>query len=172
MSSFDSADNESTRPPCLDDLLLICERLNQLNVSYVVVGGVAIFQYGLARLTDDLDFLVDADPVNVEKVVEALSCLPDQACRDIQPTDVQDYVVVRINDEITIDLMGSACGVGYAQAKHMIDWKEVRGVRIPFASPELLWMTKQTHREKDALDRAYLKKWFQDHGREIPGESS
>ena len=29
-------------------------------------------------------------------------------------------------------------------------------VKIPFASPRLLWRTKQTYRDKDAADRAYL----------------
>jgi hypothetical protein len=33
----------------------------------------------------------------------------------------------------------------------------VREVKIPFASPELLLRLKQTHRDKDAMDRAYLR---------------
>ncbi|NBB79888.1 MAG: hypothetical protein GVY36_10650 [Verrucomicrobia bacterium] len=32
------------------------------------------------------------------------------------------------------------------------------GVRIPFASAELLLRTKQTVREKDEIDRLYLKR--------------
>jgi hypothetical protein len=75
---------------------------------------------------------------------------------------------VRINDEITVNLMGSACGIRYPDAVAMMEWREIRGVRIPFASPALLWKTKQTHREKDALDRSFLRKWFADHGVEPP----
>lgn len=168
MSEFTQDKPESTRPPCLDDLLLICENLNQRSARYVVVGGLAIFQQGLARLTDDVDLLIDPDPANVEKVIDALACMPDQASLEVNRNDVANYTVVRINDEITIDLMGSACGVDYARAESMIDWREVKGVRIPFASPELLWITKQTHREKDALDRAFLRKWFEDRGKKPP----
>ena len=68
-----------------------------------------------------------------------------------------EYNVVRINDEITIDLMGKACGIDYYTASSQIAWRELDGVMIPFASVELLWQTKQTYREKDALDRSFLR---------------
>ena len=161
--------DETTRPPCLEDLVLMCKNLNDQQAAYIVIGGLAIFECGLARMTEDVDFLVDSHPENVLRIKAALECLPDQAVREVEPTDVGDYVVVRINDEITVDLMASACGVGYEQAISMITWREIQGVRIPFASPELLWLTKQTQREKDAMDRAFLRKWFADHGREPPG---
>ena len=160
----------TSRPPCLEDLLLICTHLNLQAARYIVIGGLAIFEQGLARLTEDIDLLVDSLPDNVARVKQALECLPDQASREVLDTDVQDYIVVRINDEVTVDLMGSACGLDYQQAEKWIDWRTIRGVRIPFASPELLWKTKQTYREKDALDRSFLRKWFADHGREPPGE--
>jgi hypothetical protein len=43
--------------------------------------------------------------------------------------------------------------------------RELAGVPIPFASPELLWrMKRQTHREKDAPDLLFLRKWFEAQG--------
>ncbi|MCB1070918.1 MAG: nucleotidyl transferase AbiEii/AbiGii toxin family protein [Kiritimatiellae bacterium] len=133
-----------------------------------MIGGLAIFELGLARMTEDIDLLVDSDPNNVVRIKKALAGLPDNAVRDVEPTDVREYLVVRVNDEVTIDLMASACGIGYKQASAMVLWREIEGVRIPFATPELLWLTKQTHREKDALDRAYLRKLFADRGIEPP----
>lgn len=164
----DDQREDATRPPSLDDLLLICRQLNQLEARYIIIGGLAIFEYGLARLTEDVDLLIDSSPENVRIVKKALECLPDKASRDVNDSDVADYVVVRINDEITVDLMGNACGVDYNEASSMIERREVRGVSIPFASPHLLWKTKQTCREKDALDRSFLRKWFADHGMEPP----
>lgn len=163
---------DSTRPPSLDDLLLICESLNKQYACYIIIGGLAIFEHGLARMTEGVDLLIDVNPDNVSLVKIALEWLPDEASREVNDTDVAEYVVVRINDEITVDLMGSACGVRYQDAESMIEWREIRGVRIPFASPQLLWKTKQTYREKDALDRAFLKKWFADHGVEPPSTGS
>jgi hypothetical protein len=157
-----------TRPPTLEDLLLICRHLNAQHARYIVIGGFAIFEHGLARLTDDIDLLVDSSLDNVARVKTALECLPDKASRDVHDSDVSTYAVVRINDEITVDLMATACGIDYARAERMIDWREIQGVRIPVASPALLWLTKQTNREKDALDRAFLRKWFADRGLEPP----
>jgi hypothetical protein len=42
------------------------------------------------------------------------------------------------------------------EASSEIELIRVQNVVIPFASARLLWLTKQTHREKDALDRAFL----------------
>jgi hypothetical protein len=159
---------EGTRPPNVEDLLLICRSLNEQQARYIVVGGLAIFEHGFARMTENLDLLVDKRPENVARVKAALTCLPDRASLEVEDSDVLNYTVVRINDEITVDLMGSACGVDYEQAQSMINIREIRGVSIPFASPQLLWKTKQTCREKDALDRSFLRKWFADHGMEPP----
>jgi hypothetical protein len=37
-------------------------------------------------------------------------------------------------------------------------------VLIPFASPALLWKTKQTYRGKDAMDCVFLRKLLEDRG--------
>ena len=38
-----------------------------------------------------------------------------------------------------------------------IEFAEIEGVRIPFASKKLLWRLKQGWREKDQLDRHWLE---------------
>jgi predicted nucleotidyltransferase len=152
-------DNQITsRPPTLDDLLQICQSLNEHGARYVLLGGMAIIEYGLARLTQDIDLLVAVDTANLVSVKAALRCLPDKAIDELAPDDLAKYVVVRVNDVVTVDLMAAACGITYEQAAAQIEWHEVRGVRLPLASPELLLRTKATYREKDALDRAYLQR--------------
>lgn len=56
----------TSRPPALEDLLQICLALNEQGVRYLLLGGMAIIEYGLARLTQDIDFLVAADEANVQ----------------------------------------------------------------------------------------------------------
>ncbi len=56
-----------------------------------------------------------------------------------------------------VDLMKAACGVEYAEASNDVVVVTVQGVPIPFANAQLLWRLKQTYREKDAADRAFLK---------------
>jgi hypothetical protein len=36
----------------------ICRRLNELGISYAVVGGMALFKHGFRRFTEDVDILV------------------------------------------------------------------------------------------------------------------
>ena len=100
-----------TRVPTREDLVRVCTALNQAEARYLVLGGAAMIELGVPRTTQDLDLLVDADPINVSRVCAALTILEDAASREVMPTDVQNFTVVRINDEFTVDLMGSACGL-------------------------------------------------------------
>jgi len=65
--------------------------------------------------------------------------------------------VVRVNDEITVDLMTSACSVGFDEARGEIKTAVFDDVAIPYASRVLMMKTKQGLREKDQIDLGYLK---------------
>ena len=146
------------RDPESGDLLRICSALNDAGAKYIVIGGMAMVLHGFNRGTEDIDLLVDRTLQNVVLLRKALSILPDNAVQQVADSDIEQYGVVRVADEIVVDLMGSACGIDFESAVSQIDWREIDGVQIPFASPELLWKTKQTVREKDGIDRMYLKK--------------
>ena len=144
------------RFPTLDDLLFLCRCLNETGAKYIVIGGWAVIQHGFERTTSDVDLLVDSSPENFQKIQSAMLRLPDGAIREVQPDDLDKFVVVRIGDEFVIDLMKGSCGIEYAEARKDIELVTLRDVVVPFASADLLWRTKQTQREKDALDRAFL----------------
>src|SRR3954470_2671778 len=44
-----------------DALRKITKRLEDLEIPYAVVGGMALFQHGLRRFTEDVDILVSKD---------------------------------------------------------------------------------------------------------------
>jgi hypothetical protein len=88
--------------------------------------------------------------------------LPDGAIREVKPTDLDEFVVVRVGDEVLVDLMKAACGVEYAEASKEIALTVVAGVAIPFANARLLLRLKQTLREKDAEDRLFLQRLLQE----------
>jgi hypothetical protein len=146
-----------SRPPSLADLLKLCRGLNDAGAGYIVIGGMAMVQAGFVRTTEDIDLLIDSSAGNQERVRRGLMQLPDQAVRDLASDDVDKYSVVRVADEFVVDLMKSACGIGYEEAKAYVTFVDIGGVKIPFASPELLWKLKQTRREKDQLDLLFLK---------------
>jgi hypothetical protein len=147
----------------------LCRELNQRGAKYVVVGGFAIIAAGFPRFTGDVDLVVAADAENEAKVFAALATLPDNAVRELQPGELKKYNVIRVGDEILVDLMRSAGGIDYAAAAPEVVVRELGGVPIPFASPRLLWRMKAvTHRAKDAQDLIFLRAWFAEHGEEPP----
>jgi hypothetical protein len=123
----------------------------------MVIGGMAVIYHGFTRATEDIDLLVDPSPENQARIRQALMKLPDQAVREVAEGDLDVYQVVRIADEIVVDLMKSACGISYAEASMGVEWAEIEGVRIPFAGAALLWKLKQAPRAKDEIDRSFLK---------------
>jgi hypothetical protein len=157
------------RQPTVEDLRDLCRELNLRGAKYLVIGGFAIRAANYLRETMDLDLMVAADLENEAKVFSALATLPDNAVRDLQPGELQLHNVIRIGDEIMVDLLRSAGGIDYAEAAKDVVVREVDGVPIPFASPRLLWRMKVvTHREKDAGDLVFLRQWFAERGEQPP----
>lgn len=154
-------DVDETRQPTVEDLLDLCRELNRQGAKYLIVGGFAIRAAGYIRETGDVDMIIDTSLENELGVFRALESLPDKAVLHLDPGDVAKYTVVRVADEIVVDLMKSASGIEYAEAAKDIVIREVQGVPIPFASPKLLWrMKKNTHRQKDAVDLLFLRQQY------------
>jgi hypothetical protein len=144
------------RLPKEDDLVALCRALNERGARYLVIGGFAVIHHGYLRATEDIDLLLDGDLDNQARVKAALEILPDKAILELGDDDLRDYTVVRVSDEILVDLMIAACGIEYAEASKSIETAEIEGVAVPFADAHLLLRMKQTHREKDAADRIFL----------------
>lgn len=104
-------DRPQPRPPEVADLVAICRALNAASARYAVIGGFAVNLHGYVRGTMDIDLLIDPSPENVRKVKAALSVLPDHAASEVADDDVLKHTVVRVADEIVVDLMAKACGI-------------------------------------------------------------
>lgn len=148
---------EYSRLPELKDLVAICRYLNDAGAEYILIGGFAIAFYGFARGTKDIDFLVNDSEENVRKIKQALAHLPDNAIAAIKEDEVKKYSVVRIADEVVVDLLAKACGITFDQAKNEIEYQVVDNVKIPVASRKLLIKTKDTMRPGDKMDVDFLK---------------
>lgn len=148
---------EVTRVPSDADLVSLARELNRLGVAYVVVGGFAINRLGFVRATEDIDLLIARDRANQALVKQALEILPDRAIRELGDEDIAQWVVVRVNDDITVDLMTEACGVRFEDTAGGTEIAVIDGVPIPFAGAELMLKMKQSVREKDTIDRSFLQ---------------
>jgi hypothetical protein len=153
----DEPDVPEVRPPTLDDVRRICRALDAAGARYLLIGGFAVILHGGQRTTKDIDLLVDPSPENVARLKSALSILEDNAIRDMAPNDLERYTVVRVADEVMVDLLAAACGVTWAEAQPSARTLDLDGTRVVYADRRTLIRTKQTLRPSDAADRAWLE---------------
>lgn len=153
----DRDDAAEARAPEPEDVARLCRALNDAHVRYVLIGGFAVVAHGAGRFTKDIDLLVDAAPENVRRIRTALAVLPDNAVAEVGDDDVRTYQVVRVVDEVVVDLMARACGLVYADVAPDAESVDLFGVVVPVASPATLIRTKDTIRPQDAMDRAFLQ---------------
>lgn len=110
--------------------------------------------HGSTRTTEDIDLLINPSPSNVQKVKKALAVLPDNAVSEINDNEVQELAVVRIADEIVVDLMGKIADVNTDNAGKIVI--EYQGTKILVADIDTLIKTKQGLRPRDQMDLAFL----------------
>jgi len=133
-----------SRAPTQADLTRIARSLDEHGVRYAVIGGFAVIHHGYQRTTADIDLLVDPSPENVERIRQALCVLEDCASLEVKPTDVQDYAVVRIADEVVVDLLGQAGQLTLADIEPNVLVAEIDSVPVRYASAADLIRLKQT----------------------------
>lgn len=153
----DKTNGRYARAPEIKDLVSLCRSLNEAGARYILIDGFAVVLHGYVRGTKDIDLLVDASKENISRVKRALAQLPDNAIAELKNDDVEKYQVVRVADEIIVDLMARACGIDYELASKMIEYAEIDGVEIPVATKELLVKMKDTFRPTDKAAVNFLK---------------
>jgi len=150
-------DVPEVRPPTIEDLRRLCRALDEAGARYVLIGGFAVILHGGERTTKDIDLLVDPAPENVGRLKSALSILEDDAAREIEPHDLERYSVVRVADEVMVDLLRAACGVTWTEAVASAVKVDLDGTTVLVADRPTLIRTKQTVRPSDAADCAWLR---------------
>jgi predicted nucleotidyltransferase len=74
--------------------------LNERDVRYVIVGGIAVILHGIPRLTADLDIIIDLDPANASQAIEVL-----QAAGFVAevPVDIREFADENIRRSWIVD---------------------------------------------------------------------
>ena len=141
-----------------DQLLRVCSLLNKHSAKYLIIGGHACILHGLVRTTEDVDLLVESSEDNLRKVIAALSELHDGAARGLTPRDLLENVVVKIADEVEVDVSRSAWKISYDDAIGSALHAEIDGVDVCYVDLKTLIATKQTLRERDRADVVQLQR--------------
>jgi len=172
----------------------IAERLSSLGIDYAVVGGMALFQHGLRRFTEDVAILVRKDDLNT--IHETLSCLgyvpPFSGSKQLRDTNAG----VRIEFLTTGDFPGdgkpkpvafpdpadvsfTADGISYANLNPLIELKLASGMTNPGRLKDLsdvqeLVKVLQLPREFETQLHPYVREKFREiwQATESTGEAS
>jgi hypothetical protein len=143
-------------------LIELCDVFNKQGVRYIVVGGFAVIMYGLARITEDIDFFIDDSPENVEKIKNALKALYDDPSIDeLKPDEIRQYAVIRYGtpDDFYIDFIGRIGEMfSFRDIEQDIEIFELDNIKIPVCGVATLIKMKETMRDRDKRDLRFLKK--------------
>jgi predicted nucleotidyltransferase len=140
----------------LPPLLRVCALLNDEGARYLVIGGQAVILHGSVRTTEDVDILIEATEANAAKIIAALSRMEDGAAHELTPRDLLENVVVKIADEVEVDVSTHAWKVSYSDAIGSALEVVINGVRVPYLGLDMLIASKETQREQDRIDLARL----------------
>ena len=160
---------EFTRPATWEDVKRLAGYLDEAGVEYALIGGYALAAHGLVRVTEDIDILVNPSIDNSRRWIVALARLPDGAARELAAEpDVfakQKSYAIRINDEITVDVLPAAAGVPWEDLRRYVQDIDLDGVRVRVLSLEGLLRTKSGARPKDQMDAAAISRVLDGLGR-------
>jgi predicted nucleotidyltransferase len=142
--------------------------LDESNVRFVVVGGLAVVLQGYARLTADVDLAIDLSSENVLRTVDALTA---RGLRPLLPVNAHDFAdeakrrewietrnleVFSMRDEsnplLTVDLFARE-PIPFEELWSHADTVPLGGRTVRVASVEhLIRMKRAAARPQDALD--------------------
>jgi acylphosphatase len=128
-------------------------------VDFAVVGGVAVSLNGFVRATDDVDIIVSEERPNVSKLLQELRSWGEGWARELK---VEEFVPqegsIRICEEFDLDIFTRMRGRSLEDFRPRLKYFDSGVVRIPYISPEdLIWLKRDSWREKDQLDVFALK---------------
>jgi uncharacterized protein (DUF2249 family) len=138
-------------------LLRVCSLLNKHGAKYLVVGARACWLHGYIRATLDVDILVPEDLENHKRIIAALSELKDGSAAELTPQDFVDNIVVKIADEVEVDVSTRAWKVTYDEAQKSALRRTIDDLQVPYVDLPTLIRSKSTHREQDKVDVERLR---------------
>ncbi len=145
-----------------EDLLDFWRKLNQNNVRFIMVGGLATRFHGYSRITEDLDMWIDDTPENRQNLRKAFDQLeygdfPSIETMQFVPGWTSFYAA-----GIVLDIMTSMKGLedlSFNECYTLAAHTQIEDVIVPFLHINHLIMNKKAvNRSKDQIDVEYLEK--------------
>lgn len=155
-------------------LKVVCEFLNENNLRYVIVGGIAVMYHGVPRTTVDIDFIVDMSKTEIELFISFLQSENfDANIQDmIEALDEHTHCTIFVDESLLrLDIQGVISDFDRATLERAIK-VEFYDTIISLGSVEdtlinkILFASEQDIRDaagifarhKDELDFEYIEK--------------
>ena len=140
----------------------ILDDLNEAEVRYVLIGGIALIRHGVVRATRDIDAVFDPDPQNVNRIKSLVSkweaTRPDGS--PIPDDGITSERSIHLSTSMgDLDLVSEgASGFSFEELLARADRRKVDGVEAPICSlADLVAMKRAVGRERDLADLADLE---------------
>ncbi len=142
------------------EFINVLKALDDQNVDYILIGGIAVILHGYERLTTDIDLFLENKKENIKKLKKALeSIFDDPSIEEISSEELNKYPVIRYGtpNGFNIDIMTN---IGEIFSYDDLEYEtiEYEGIKIKLGTLEtLIKMKKDTMRYKDRADYLFLK---------------
>jgi hypothetical protein len=157
----------------IEDVRTILRALNDANVRYLIVGGLAVVAHGYVRFTQDIDLVVELERENVQRAMNALTAIgyrpliPVDAAQFADETvrqqwrDEKGMIVFQLfnphHESTRINIFVSEPFV-FAQEFETANWHTWGELRTPVLRIEaLIAMKEVAGRPQDLADAALLR---------------
>jgi len=100
----------------LNRLAEVFKYFQEHDVKYLVIGGIAAVLYGVPRATFDLDILIEATPVNAERLLNAMAEAGLVTATLTDPQAVLEHEISIFKDRVRIDVQTHTPGVTFVEA--------------------------------------------------------
>lgn len=135
----------------------VCATFNRAGVRYMIMGAQACALHGHIRATEDIDILIEATPENLDRTISALQELFPDFPEPFSAEDILEHTVLKIADDIELDVSTSAWSVPFSEAITDCCEREIEGVLVPYMGLQSLIRSKLTQREIDQWDVRVLQ---------------
>jgi hypothetical protein len=117
--------------------------LQRHEVRYIVIGGIAAVLHGVPRATFDLDILIDAQPDNAKKLLDALLDARLGTAALTTPVELLSQEITIFKDRVRIDVQTSTPGLKFEDAWDRRETMEYQNQTFYVASREDLIASKR-----------------------------
>jgi hypothetical protein len=133
------------------DLLAL---FNEREVSYAIVGGYALAYHGAPRYTGDIDLLVEPDPDNAQRVVDALAEFGFGSLGlTAEDFSIMDRVIQLGYPPVRVDIITSITGVSWDEVAVGRVKGQYGDIQVYYLGLDQLLKNKRaTGRKKDLAD--------------------